>query len=113
VLAFTVSVIVTPLVSVTPKVGLAVSQDGVLIEYLTVPVEALTRYSMTEGEKGPPSGPENAMLVEGITINDGRDCPAGLCAAPLCVNNSVAGMASNAIDAFWPVATPRLNICSF
>ena len=31
-LAFTVSVIVTPLVSVEPKVELAVSQDGVLIE---------------------------------------------------------------------------------
>jgi hypothetical protein len=31
-LAFTVSVIVTPLASVAPKVELAVSQDGVLIE---------------------------------------------------------------------------------
>jgi hypothetical protein len=31
-LAFTVSVIVTPLVSVVPKVELAVSQGGVLIE---------------------------------------------------------------------------------
>jgi hypothetical protein len=31
-LAFTVSVIVTPLVSVAPDVELAVSQDGVLIE---------------------------------------------------------------------------------
>ena len=31
-LAFTLSVTVTPLVSVTPWVGLAVSQDGVLIE---------------------------------------------------------------------------------
>jgi hypothetical protein len=30
--AFTVSVIVTPLVSVAPEVELAVSQDGVLIE---------------------------------------------------------------------------------
>ena len=47
-----------------------------------VPVEALTRYSMSEGEKGPPWDPENAMLVEGATINDGGDCPAGLCAAP-------------------------------
>jgi hypothetical protein len=31
-LAFTVSVIVTPLVSVVPEVELAVSQEGVLIE---------------------------------------------------------------------------------
>jgi hypothetical protein len=31
-LAFTVSVIVTPVVSVAPEVELAVSQDGVLIE---------------------------------------------------------------------------------
>jgi hypothetical protein len=31
-LAFTLSVTVTPLVSMTPWVGLAVSQDGVLIE---------------------------------------------------------------------------------
>jgi len=31
-LAFTLSVIVTPLVSVAPEIELAVSQDGVLIE---------------------------------------------------------------------------------
>ena len=75
-----------------------------------MPVEALTRYSISEGEKGPPWSPENAMLVEGVTIKDGGDCPAGRCAAPICVNNSVAGMASKAIEAIWPVATPRLNI---
>ena len=74
-----------------------------------VPIEALTRYSISEGEKGPPWDPENAMLVEGATINDGGDCPAGLCATPICVNNSVAGIASNAIEAIWPVATPRLT----
>jgi hypothetical protein len=44
--SFTVSVIVTPLVSVVPALELAVSQDGILIEYLTVPVEALTRYTI-------------------------------------------------------------------
>ena len=77
-----------------------------------VPVEALTRYSISEGEKGPPWGPENAMLVEGVTINDGGDCPAGRWAAPVCVHNSVAGMASNAIEGIWPAATPRLNISS-
>src|SRR5262245_60988097 len=70
-LACTVSVIVTPLVSVTPKAELAVSQDGVLIEYLTVPVEALTRYSMNGGENGPLCDPEKAMLLEGVTIKGG------------------------------------------
>ena len=74
-----------------------------------VPIEALTRYSISEGEKGPPWGPENVMLVEGVTINEGGDCPAGLCAAPICGNSSVAGIASNAIEAIWPVATPRLT----
>ena len=108
-LAFTVSVIVTPLVSVTPKVELAVSQDGVLIEYLTVPVEALTRHSISEGENGPPSGPEKVMLVESVTIKDG---PADLCAAPICVDNSVTGMQRNAIKAIRLVTTPTLNICS-
>ena len=78
-----------------------------------MPVEALIRYSINLGEKGPPWGPENAMLVDGVTIKDGGDCPAGLCAAPICVSNSIAGMASNAIEAIWPLATPRLNICSF
>jgi hypothetical protein len=102
----------TPLVSVVPVLELIVSQDGVLIEYLTEPVEALTRYSICEGEKGPPWGPEKAMLVEGITISDGEDCPVGLCAAPICVNNSVTGMASNAIEAIGPVATPTRDICS-
>src|SRR5437667_4513232 len=108
-LASTVSLIVTPLVSVTPKVGLAVSQDGVLIEYLTVPVEALTRYSIVEGENGPPCGPETAMLVEGVTIKDGA---AGLCAALICANNSVTGRASNVPEATWLVITRMLNICS-
>ena len=59
---------------------------------------------MSEGENGPPWGPEKAMLVDGVTINDGGDCPAGLCAAPICVKSSSAGMASRAIEAIWPVA---------
>jgi hypothetical protein len=95
-LSFTVSVIGTPLVSVTPKVELAVSQDGVLIEYLTVPVEALSRYSICEGENGPPWGPEKAMLVDGVTI---KDAPAELCAVRICVNDSVTAMESSAIEA--------------
>ena len=47
-----------PYVSVVPKVELAVSQDGVLIEYLTTLAVELTRYSKREGENGPPRGPE-------------------------------------------------------
>jgi hypothetical protein len=70
-LAFTVRVIVTPRVSVVPKVELAVSQDGVLMEYLTMPVVELTRNSKRAGENGPPRGPEKAMLLAGVTINDG------------------------------------------
>jgi hypothetical protein len=105
-LAFTVSVIVTPLASVTPKLELAVSQDGVLIEYLTLPLEALTPYSTDRGENGPPWGPEEAMLVEGVTINDGV---AGLCAVPICVSNSVTVMASVVVGTICHVT---LNICS-
>src|SRR6266403_2085116 len=44
------------------------------------------------------------MLVDGVTINVGGDCPAGLCAALVCVNNKIAGMASKAIEAIWPLA---------
>jgi hypothetical protein len=74
-------VIVTPRVSVVPKVELAVSQDGVLIEYRTVPVDELSRNSKRAGENAPPRGPEKAMLVEGVTINDGRDGLAGFSSA--------------------------------
>jgi hypothetical protein len=105
-LAFTVSVIVTPLVSATPRVELAMSQEGVLIEYRTLPLEALTRYSTDRGENGPPWGPEEAMLVEGVTINDGV---AGLCAVPICVSNSVTVMASVVVGTICRVT---LNICS-
>jgi hypothetical protein len=97
-------VIVTPFVSVIPKVELAVSQDGDLIEYLTVPVDALTRYLVSDGENGPPLGPEKTMLVGGVTINAGGDCSAGLCAVPICVDNSIAGMPSKAIEASRRVA---------
>ena len=45
-----------------------------------MPVDALTRYSVKEGENGPPWGPKKAMLVDGDTINDGADCPGGLSA---------------------------------
>src|SRR5262249_24195417 len=105
-LAFTVSVTVTPAVSVTPRVELAVSQDGVLIEYRTLPLEALTRYSTDRGEDGPPWGPEKAMLVEGVTTNDGA---AGLCAVPICVSSSITVMASVVVETICLVT---LNICS-
>ena len=68
-----------------------------------MPADALTRYSMSDGEKGPPCAPENAMLDDAVTINDGGDCPVGLCAALICVNNSSAGMAK-AIEAICPGA---------
>jgi hypothetical protein len=45
------------------------------------------------------------MLVDGVTISDGADCPAGLrCAAVTCIDNKIAGMASKVIEAIWPVA---------
>jgi hypothetical protein len=44
------------------------------------------------------------MLADGVTINEGEDCPAGVCAAPVCVNNKIAGIVSKAIEAIWPVA---------
>ena len=62
-----------PRVSVVPNVELAVSQDGVRIEYLTAPVVELTRYSKSGGKNGPPRGPEKAMLLGGVTINEGYD----------------------------------------
>ena len=69
-----------------------------------MPVDALTRYSVKEGENGPPWGPKKAMLIEGATINEGEDCPVGVCAALVCCNNKIAGMVSKATDAIWPVA---------
>jgi hypothetical protein len=44
------------------------------------------------------------MLVDGVTINEGEDCPVSLCAALVCANNKIAGMVSKAIDAIWPAA---------
>jgi len=68
-----------------------------------VPVDALTRYSVRDGENGPPWGPKKAMLAEGVTINEGEDCPVGLCAALVCANNKIAGRVNKPIDAIWPV----------
>jgi hypothetical protein len=70
-----------------------------------VPVDALTRYSTSDGANGPPRGPEKAVLVDGVTISDGADCPSGLCcAAANSVNNKIAGTASKATEAIWAVA---------
>src|SRR6516162_507972 len=39
---------------------------------------------MFDGENGPPCGPENAMVLVGLTINDGSDCSASFGATPAC-----------------------------
>jgi hypothetical protein len=44
------------------------------------------------------------MLVDGVTINDGDDCSAGLCATPIRVNKRIASVAIKAVDAIRPVA---------
>jgi hypothetical protein len=76
-----------------------------------VPVDALTRYSRSDGENGPPGGPEKAMLVDGVTINIGGDCPLGFCAAAISVDNSIAGMHSKTIEASRRVAmTADMNV---
>ena len=66
-----------------------------------MPVDALTRYSISDGENGPPGGPEKAMLVDGVTVNDGGDCPAGLCAAPI---DSIADVTNKVIERIRLVA---------
>jgi hypothetical protein len=76
-----------------------------------VPLDALTRYSMSDGENGPPGGPETAMLVAGVTINVGGDCPVGLCAAAISIDKSITDMHSKTIDANWRVpTTANVNI---
>jgi hypothetical protein len=59
---------------------------------------------MSDGENGPPWGPEKAMLVEGVTINDGKDFSVGVCATPIRINKRIAGMAIKAVEAIRPVA---------
>jgi hypothetical protein len=66
-----------------------------------VPVDALTRYLISDGENGPPLGPKKAMLVGGVTISAGGDCSAGACAAPL---NSIANVANKVIERIRLVA---------
>ena len=53
-------------------------------EFLTVPVDALSRYLIRDGENGQPLGPEKTMLDGGDMINAGGDCSAGLSRQHLC-----------------------------
>ena len=68
-----------------------------------MPVVELTRKSKRAGENGPPRGPEKATLLAGVTIKDGGDWPARVCAAPICVNISIADVASKAIETIRPM----------
>jgi len=43
------------------------------------------------------------MLLAGVTIKDGGDWPARVCAAPICVNISIADVASKAIETIRPM----------
>src|SRR5262249_7030637 len=96
------SVMVIPPLSVAPNLELVVSQDGVLMEYFTDPVDALMRYSMRDGANGPPGGPETTTLVDGVTINAGEDCSTNVCAKPTTVKNSIAESASKPIEGLRP-----------
>jgi len=50
------------------------------------------------------------MLVDGVTINIGGDCPVGFCAAAISVDNSITGMHSKTIEASRRVAmTANMN----
>ena len=76
-----------------------------------MPIDALTRYSISDGENGPPGGPEKAMLVDGVTINVGGDCPVGFCSAAISVDNSIAGMHSKTMEATRRVVmTANMNV---
>ena len=49
------------------------------------------------------------MLVDGVTINVGGDCPVGVCAA-ISVDNSIAGMHNKTIEASRRLAmTANMN----
>jgi hypothetical protein len=51
------------------------------------------------------------MLVPGVTINVGGDCPVGFCAAAISLDNSIAGMHSKTIVASRRVAmTANMNV---
>ena len=67
-----------------------------------MPVDALTRYWKEDGENGPPSGPETAIPVRGVTINEGRGWLTGFVMAATGVSNSIAV----AVEHNGPVGLP-------
>ena len=69
-LSLILNAIITPSVPAVPKRGLTVSQNGDLIAYLIVPLEALTRKWKEDGKNGPPWPPDEAMLVDGVTTSE-------------------------------------------
>ena len=51
------------------------------------------------------------MLVDGVTINVGGDCPVGLCAAAISIDNSITGVHSKTIEASRRVPmTANMNV---
>jgi hypothetical protein len=44
------------------------------------------------------------MLLDGVTINDGKDSLAGVCATPICIDRRIAGIGGKAVEAIRPVA---------
>jgi hypothetical protein len=50
------------------------------------------------------------MLLDDVTINDGGGCPAGFCAAAICVDNSIAGMPNIAIEGSQRMAARNMNV---
>jgi hypothetical protein len=54
-----------------PDVDEAVSQLGVVIEYLTLPLGILSVYLKDDGENGPPCVPEAVLSVAGVTCSAG------------------------------------------
>jgi hypothetical protein len=52
-----------------------------------------------------------AMLVDGVTISVGGDCPVGFCAAAISIDKSITGMHSKTIEASRRVAmTANMNV---
>jgi hypothetical protein len=44
------------------------------------------------------------MLVDGVTIKDGKGSLVGVCATPICINERIAGMAIKVVEAIRPMA---------
>ena len=51
------------------------------------------------------------MLVDGVTISVGGDCPVGFCAAAISIDNNIVDMHSKTIEASRHVAmTANMNV---